>query len=166
MKSVLHIHWNDWCWSWSSNTLAPWTDSLEKTLMLGKIEGRRRRNNRGWDTWMASPIEWTWVEQALGVGDGQGSLACCSPWGHKKSDTTKRLNWTCWRRNQVSCPMERMHYISYGWLLFPGVLCSSILTSSILSMGLKPLLNSDSIFFHFLGFIIVSLFCLCQKSWF
>ena len=31
-------------------------------------------------------------EQALGVGDGQGGLACCSPWGLKKSDTTERLN--------------------------------------------------------------------------
>ena len=31
-------------------------------------------------------------EQALGVGDEQGSLACCSPWGHKESDTTERLN--------------------------------------------------------------------------
>ena len=35
-------------------------------------------------------------EQAPGVADGQGSLACCSPWGHKKSDTTERLNWTDW----------------------------------------------------------------------
>ena len=35
-------------------------DSLEKTLMLGKIEGRRRRY-RGWDGWMASPTLWTWV---------------------------------------------------------------------------------------------------------
>ena len=33
-------------------------------------------------------------EQALGVGDGQGSLACCSPWDHKESDTTEWLNWT------------------------------------------------------------------------
>ena len=33
-------------------------------------------------------------EQVLGVGDGQGSLVCCSPWGHKESDTTKWLNWT------------------------------------------------------------------------
>ena len=31
-------------------------------------------------------------EQALGVGEGQGSLACCSPWGRKESDTTERLN--------------------------------------------------------------------------
>ena len=33
-------------------------------------------------------------EQTSGVGDGQGSLACCSPWGRKVSDTTERLNWT------------------------------------------------------------------------
>ena len=37
------------------------TDSLEKTLMLGKIEGRRRREDRGWDGWMASLTQWTWV---------------------------------------------------------------------------------------------------------
>ena len=37
------------------------TDSLEKTLMLGMIEGGKRRGNRGWDGWMASPTQWTWV---------------------------------------------------------------------------------------------------------
>ena len=37
------------------------TDSLEKTLMLGKIESRRRRGDRGWDGWKASPTQWTWV---------------------------------------------------------------------------------------------------------
>ena len=42
------IHWKDWCWSWSSNTLAKmWrANSLEETLMLGKIEGRRRRGRQ------------------------------------------------------------------------------------------------------------------------
>ena len=37
------------------------TDSLGKTLMLGKIEGRRRRINRGWDGWIASLTRWTWI---------------------------------------------------------------------------------------------------------
>ena len=37
-------------------------------------------------------------EQAPGIGDGQGSLACCSPWGLKESDTTERLNWIILRR--------------------------------------------------------------------
>ena len=41
------VYWKDWCWSWSSNTLATWCrDSFEKTLMLGKIEGRRRRGRQ------------------------------------------------------------------------------------------------------------------------
>jgi len=47
-------------------------------------------------------------EQALGVGDGQGSLACCSPWGHKKSDMTEGLNWTklrCSQDGQSSIPL-------------------------------------------------------------
>ena len=51
-------------------------------------------DDRGWDGWMASLTEWYEFEQALGAGDGQGSLACCSSWGHKESDMTKRLNRT------------------------------------------------------------------------
>ena len=47
-KSVLNVHWKDWCWSWSSNSLATWYEELThlKTLMLGKIEGRRRREQQ------------------------------------------------------------------------------------------------------------------------
>ena len=69
-------------------------DSLEKTLMLGGIGGRRRRGDRGWDGWMASPTDAHEFEWTLGVGDGQGGLACCDSWGRKESDTTERLNWT------------------------------------------------------------------------
>ena len=57
------------------------TDFLEKTLMLGKIEAGGKRDDRGWDGWMASPIQWTCVWVNLGVGDGQGGPACCSLWG-------------------------------------------------------------------------------------
>ena len=42
-------------------------------------------------------------EQAPGVGDGPGSLACCSPWAHKESDTTERLNCNCCTLLFVSC---------------------------------------------------------------
>ena len=51
-------------------------------------------DNRGWDGWMASPTQWTWVWVNPGVGDGQEGLACCSSWGRKKLDMTERLNWT------------------------------------------------------------------------
>ena len=59
----LNIHWKDWCWSWNSQYFGylMWrTDWLEKGLMLGKIEGRRRRrhqSDRGWGGWMASPTQ-------------------------------------------------------------------------------------------------------------
>ena len=64
--------------------------SLEKTLMLGKIEGRRRRGTTedemiGWH----HQLNGHEFEQAPGDGEGQGSLACCSPWGHKGSDMTE-----------------------------------------------------------------------------
>ena len=42
------------------------TDSFEKTLMLRKVEGRRRGDDRGWDGWMASPTLWTWVWVSFG----------------------------------------------------------------------------------------------------
>ena len=48
-KPVLNVYWKDWCWSWSSNTLATSCEvltSLEKTLMLGGIGGRRRRGRQ------------------------------------------------------------------------------------------------------------------------
>ena len=64
------------------------TNSLEKTLMLGKIEGRRRRD---WQRmrWLDGITNSTGKsEQALGDGEGQGSPACCSPWGRKGSDMT------------------------------------------------------------------------------
>ena len=66
-------------------------DSLEKTLMLGRIEGGREGDDRGWDGWKASPTQPTWVWVALGDRKGQGSLAGCSPWGHN-TDTTEQLN--------------------------------------------------------------------------
>ena len=67
------------------------TDSLEKSLMLGKIEGRRRRGRQRmrWHHWLDGHE----FEQVPGVGDRQRSLACCSPWGRKESDTTEWLNW-------------------------------------------------------------------------
>ena len=68
-------------------------DSLEKTLMLGVIGGRRRRGRQrmrwldGITDSMDVESEWT-----PGVGDGQGGLACCDSWGRKELDTTERLN--------------------------------------------------------------------------
>ena len=66
-------------------------NSLEKTLILGKIEGRRRGPQDemvGWYHQLSGHV----FEQNPGDSEGQGSLVCCSPRGHKESDTTEQLN--------------------------------------------------------------------------
>ena len=63
------------------------TDSLEKTLMLGRIEGRRRRVDRGWDGWMASPTQWTWVWVNSGNWWWTGRPCCAAVHGVTKSQT-------------------------------------------------------------------------------
>ena len=62
-------------------------------------------------------------EQALGVGDGQGSLACCSPWGCKKSDKTEQLNWTGGGLVTKLCPTpcNPMDYSAPGHFLLQGI---------------------------------------------
>ena len=67
-------------------------DSLEKTLMLGVIGGRRRRERQRM-TWLDGITDSMDVSLSkLQDGDGQGGLACCDSWGHKESDTTGRLD--------------------------------------------------------------------------
>ena len=74
-------------------------NSLEKTLMLGKIGGRRRRGRQRmrWLDGITDSMDVSLNE--LGVDDGQGGLACCDSWGCKELDTTERLNWTDHRLN-------------------------------------------------------------------
>ena len=68
-------------------------DSFEKTLMLGKIEGRRRRARQGEMVGWHHQLNGHGFGWTPGVGDGQGGLTSCSSWGRKESDTTERLNW-------------------------------------------------------------------------
>ena len=94
-KSVLNIH-GDWFWSWNANTLATWCKELThlgKDPDAGKDWGQEEKGTTedemvGWHHWLKGHE----FEQALGVGDGQGSLACYSPWSCKDLDTTE-LNW-------------------------------------------------------------------------
>ena len=65
-------------------------NSLEKTLMLGKIEGRRRRGHQK-TRWLDGITDYEF-QQTPGNSVGQESLACCSSWGHKELDMTEQLN--------------------------------------------------------------------------
>ena len=113
-------------------------DALEKPLMLGGVGGRRRW---GWQDEMAGwhqrldghEFEWT-----LGVGNGQGGLACCNSRGHHESDTTEWLNWTeckfpCDYNNQINFWTDRKIILLYVHLsLFPCVgVCVYLFTNNL-----------------------------------
>ena len=101
-KSVLNIHWKDWCWSLSSNTLATLCEELthwKRPWCWERLKAGREGKGRGWNCWTTSPTQWTWVWASSRNWWWAGSLACCSPWGHKKSDTTEPWTETYQRRN-------------------------------------------------------------------
>ena len=93
-KSVLNIHWKDWCWSWNSNTLATWCKEWthwKRPWCWEKLKtekGTIEDETVGWHHWLDGHE----FEQAPRVRDGWGSLVCYRPWGWKESDTTEQLN--------------------------------------------------------------------------
>ena len=80
------------------------TDSFEKTLMLGKIEGWRRRGSRGWDGWMASPTQWTWVWINSGNWWWTGRPGVLQSMGSQRvrRNWTTELNWTTFSESLLS----------------------------------------------------------------
>ena len=109
--------------SWNSNTLATWCEELthlKRPWCWERLKAGGKGDDRGWDGWMASTTQWTWGETALGVGDGQGGLVCCSPWGCKDSDMTERLNW-------ISRPKRHI----LGWHVLNPVCLFAVWTFSL-----------------------------------
>ena len=59
-RSVLGVHWKDWCWHWNPNTLATWCEELthwKRPWCWERLRAGGEGNDRGWDGWMASPSQ-------------------------------------------------------------------------------------------------------------
>ena len=90
-------------------------NSLEKTLMLGKIERKRReRQKMRWLDGITDLMDMSLSK--LQVDDGHGHLTCCSPWGRKESDKTEQMNGLIYLAELgLSCGTRDLHCI---WYLF------------------------------------------------
>ena len=94
-KSMLNIHWKDWCWS--SKTLATWWEESThwKRPWCWETEGRRRRGRQRMRWWMASPIRWTWVWASSGSWWWTGKPAMLQSMGLQRvrHNLVTKLNW-------------------------------------------------------------------------
>ena len=98
-KSVLNIHWKDWCRSWNSNTLATWYEELthlRRPWCWERLRAGGERDNKGWDGWMASLTQWTRVEVSSGNWRWTGRPGVLQSMGLQKvrHDWATELNWT------------------------------------------------------------------------
>jgi len=92
LKEILNIHWEDWCWSWSSNTLANWYEEVthwKRPWCWERLNAGRERDDRGWDGWMSSPTRWTWVWASSGRWPRMETW-CAAVYGFAKSQTSLR----------------------------------------------------------------------------
>ena len=139
MRSVLGVHWKVWCWSWNSSTLATWCKELthlKRDAGAGKDwwEG----DDRGWDGWMASPTQWTWVWVNSGSWWWTGRFDVLLSWGHKESDMTELLKWTehesclhAYLTSFISCCCFRVFGVVRFWVELITISYSNHICNSV-----------------------------------
>ena len=99
MQSVLNIHWKDWFWSWYSNTLATWCEEpthWKRPWCWERLKGGGEGEDRGWDSWIASSTQWTWVWASSGSWWWTGNPGVLPSMGSQRvgHDWVTELNWT------------------------------------------------------------------------
>ena len=97
--SELSVHWKDWCWSWNSKTLATWCKELthlKRPWCWGRFKAGGEEDNRGWDGWVASPTQWTWVWVNSGSWwwTGRPGVLQSMESQRVRHDWATELNWT------------------------------------------------------------------------
>ena len=97
-RSVLGVHWKDWCWSWNPNTLATWCGELthlKTPWWWERLRAGGEGDDRGWDGWMASLTQWIWVWVYSGSWWWTGRSGMLRFMGLQRvgHDWTTALNW-------------------------------------------------------------------------
>ena len=92
-KSTLNIQWRDWCWGWSSNILAAWYEEpayWKRPWCWEILRAGREGDDRGWDGWMVSPTQWTWIWASSGRQWRTGNPGMLQSMGSQRV----RHNWS------------------------------------------------------------------------
>ena len=97
-ETVLHIHWEDWCWSWNSDNLATWCKeltNLKRPWPWERVKVGGEGDDRGWDGWMASLMRWKWVWVCSGSWWWTGKPDVLHSMGSQRvgHDGVTELNW-------------------------------------------------------------------------
>ena len=96
-RSVLGVHWKDWCWSWNSNTLATSCEELtdlEKPWCWEGLWAWGTGDDRGWDDWMASPMDMCFGGLQELVMDGEAWRAAIHGVAKSRTRLSEWMNWT------------------------------------------------------------------------
>ena len=119
-KSVLSIHWKDWCWSWSTNTLTTWCKELthwKRPWCWARLKEGEEGADRGWDGWMASRIQWTCVWVNSGSWWWTRKSAMLQSMGSQRvgHDWVTELNWTEHNNYLMASPVIKFFFpLNYG----------------------------------------------------
>jgi len=143
------LHWKDWCWSWNSNTLATWLEELtywQRPSCWERLKVGREGDDRGWDVWMASVTQWTWVwvkskswwwTGRPGVLQSMGSQIVRHDWATELTDWTDLMIVliSCflglWLRNTTNWGTYRteIYCLKFWWPQVWGQGVSGLVTS-------------------------------------
>ena len=104
-RSVLGVHWKDWCWSWNSNTLATSCEELthcKRPWYWEELGAGGKGDDRGWDGWMVSLTRctWVWVNSACWWWTGRPGVLQFMRSQRVGHDWVTELNWTTpWKQS-------------------------------------------------------------------
>ena len=148
-KSVLNIHWKDWCWCWNSNTLATWCQELthlKRPWCWERLKAGGEGDDRGWYGWMASLTRrtWVWVSSRSWWWTGNPGMLQSIGLQRVRHDWATELNWI---------------WLSRSFLKF-GLSCDLLSSRECKGSGDVTVLNLD---FMWSWFCSLLLLCLCHE---
>ena len=126
-KSVLNIHWKNWCWSWNCNTLATWCEELthwKRPWCWKRLKAGGEVDDRGSDCCMASPTQWTWVWVNSGSWWWTGKPGVLQSMGSRRvgHDWETELKWN----ETVFCHIFKEEKVKFFIFLFMHLLSITV----------------------------------------